>query len=60
MTKVICCTGHAHFFNQLSTGIDVVGVAGEWLTAMANTNMSVKHGVKLNFWHYIYAIVIFS
>nr|KAG5696067.1 hypothetical protein BaRGS_017179 [Batillaria attramentaria] len=32
-------TGHPHFFNQLSTGIDVVGLAGEWLTALSNTNM---------------------
>jgi glutamate decarboxylase len=31
--------GHAHFFNQLSTGLDVVGIAGEWLTAISNTNM---------------------
>ncbi|GFT07863.1 glutamate decarboxylase [Nephila pilipes] len=32
-------TGHPHFFNQLSSGLDVVGMAGEWLTATANTNM---------------------
>lgn len=32
-------TGHPHFFNQLSTGVDVVGVAGAWLSATANTNM---------------------
>nr|XP_022320598.1 glutamate decarboxylase 1-like isoform X2 [Crassostrea virginica] len=32
-------TGHPHFLNQLSTGLDVVGVAGEWLTAAVNTNM---------------------
>uniref|UniRef100_A0A8C4X5U1 Glutamate decarboxylase 1-like n=1 Tax=Erpetoichthys calabaricus TaxID=27687 RepID=A0A8C4X5U1_ERPCA len=32
-------TGHPRFFNQLSTGLDVVGLAGEWLTATANTNM---------------------
>ncbi|GFW27367.1 glutamate decarboxylase [Trichonephila clavipes] len=30
---------HPHFFNQLSSGLDVVGMAGEWLTATANTNM---------------------
>lgn len=31
--------GHPYFFNQLSTGLDVVSMAGEWLTATANTNM---------------------
>ncbi|XP_031628558.1 glutamate decarboxylase isoform X1 [Contarinia nasturtii] len=32
-------TGHPHFFNQLSCGLDVISMAGEWLTATANTNM---------------------
>ncbi|EMP38679.1 Glutamate decarboxylase 1 [Chelonia mydas] len=32
-------TGHPRFFNQLSTGLDVIGLAGEWLTSTANTNM---------------------
>jgi len=32
-------TGHPRFFNQLSTGMDVISMAGEWLTATANTNM---------------------
>ena len=32
-------TGHPRFLNQLSTGLDVVGIAGEMLTAVANTNM---------------------
>ncbi|XP_046398410.1 glutamate decarboxylase [Ischnura elegans] len=32
-------TGHPWFFNQLSCGLDVVSMAGEWLTATANTNM---------------------
>ncbi|XP_042202548.1 glutamate decarboxylase 1-like [Callorhinchus milii] len=32
-------TGHPRFFNQLSTGLDIIGLAGEWLTAAANTNM---------------------
>jgi glutamate decarboxylase len=32
-------TGHPRFFNQLSTGLDVICLAGEWLTATANTNM---------------------
>ncbi|XP_078085439.1 glutamate decarboxylase 1 [Mustelus asterias] len=32
-------TGHPHFFNQLSSGLDIIGLAGEWLTAAANTNM---------------------
>ncbi|XP_058547588.1 LOW QUALITY PROTEIN: glutamate decarboxylase 1-like [Neofelis nebulosa] len=31
-------TGHPRFFNQLSSGLDVVGLAGAWLTATANTN----------------------
>jgi glutamate decarboxylase len=31
--------GHPHFFNQLSTGLDVVSLAGEYLTATCNTNM---------------------
>lgn len=31
--------GHPHFFNQLSSGLDLVSMAGEWLTATANTNM---------------------
>ncbi|KAF5919054.1 glutamate decarboxylase 1-like [Diceros bicornis minor] len=32
-------TGHPRFLNQLSSGLDVIGLAGEWLTATANTNM---------------------
>ncbi|KAH9496065.1 glutamate decarboxylase gad1 [Bulinus truncatus] len=32
-------TGHPHFLNQLSTGIDVVGVAGAWTASTANTNL---------------------
>nr|XP_020642344.1 glutamate decarboxylase 1-like [Pogona vitticeps] len=32
-------TGHPRYFNQLSSGLDIVGLAGEWLTAAANTNM---------------------
>lgn len=31
--------GHPRFFNQLSCGLDVISMAGEWLTATANTNM---------------------
>uniref|UniRef100_A0A674AEJ1 Glutamate decarboxylase 1b n=1 Tax=Salmo trutta TaxID=8032 RepID=A0A674AEJ1_SALTR len=34
-------TGHPRFFNQLSTGLDIIGLAGEWLTSTANTNMIV-------------------
>ncbi|RWS23639.1 glutamate decarboxylase-like protein [Leptotrombidium deliense] len=30
---------HPHYFNQLSCGLDIVSLAGEWLTATANTNM---------------------
>ncbi|KAK3568531.1 hypothetical protein QTP86_008613 [Hemibagrus guttatus] len=32
-------TGHPRFFNQLSTGLDIIGLAGEWLTSTANTNI---------------------
>ncbi|KAI1289556.1 Glutamate decarboxylase [Halotydeus destructor] len=32
-------TGHPHYFNQISCGLDIVSMAGEWLTATANTNM---------------------
>ncbi|KAJ8306840.1 hypothetical protein KUTeg_014924 [Tegillarca granosa] len=32
-------TGHPRFLNQFSTGIDMIGVAGELLTAITNTNM---------------------
>jgi len=32
-------TGHPRFFNQLSSGLDTIALAGEWLTATANTNM---------------------
>merc|ERR1711970_716313 len=32
-------TGHPRFFNQLSCGLDITSLAGEWLTATANTNM---------------------
>ncbi|VDK49805.1 unnamed protein product [Gongylonema pulchrum] len=34
-------TGHPRFFNQISCGLDLVSMAGEWLTATANTNMYV-------------------
>ncbi|KAL5010423.1 hypothetical protein ScPMuIL_012728 [Solemya velum] len=32
-------TAHPRFLNQFSTGLDIIGLAGEWLTATANTNM---------------------
>ncbi|XP_029930608.1 glutamate decarboxylase 1 [Myripristis murdjan] len=32
-------TAHPRFFNQLSSGLDLIGLAGEWLTSTANTNM---------------------
>lgn len=32
-------TGHPHFMNQLSCGLDIISMAGEWLTATANCNM---------------------
>ncbi len=31
--------GHPRFFNQLSQGLDLVSLAGEWVTATTNTNM---------------------
>lgn len=38
-----CCfcfqIAHPHYFNQISCGLDIVSLAGEWLTAAANTNM---------------------
>lgn len=39
MTESILSPGHPRFFNQLSNGVDVISMAGEWLTATANTNM---------------------
>lgn len=32
-------TAHPRFFNQLSQGLDLVSLAGEWITAVTNTNM---------------------
>lgn len=32
-------TGHPHFMNQLSCGLDIIAMAGDWLTATANCNM---------------------
>lgn len=32
-------TGHPRFFNQISCGLDLISMAGEWLTATCNTNM---------------------
>lgn len=32
-------TGHPHYVSRLSTGLDIVGLAGEWITAAANSNM---------------------
>ncbi|XP_037089875.1 glutamate decarboxylase-like [Pollicipes pollicipes] len=32
-------TGHPRYMNQLSTGLETISLAGEWLTAAANTNM---------------------
>ena len=31
--------GHPYFFNQLSQGLDILSMAGEWLAATANANM---------------------
>lgn len=32
-------TGNPRFMNQLSCGLDIISMAGEWLTATANCNM---------------------
>uniref|UniRef100_A0A914DCG0 Glutamate decarboxylase n=1 Tax=Acrobeloides nanus TaxID=290746 RepID=A0A914DCG0_9BILA len=32
-------TGHPRFFNQIPCGLDLISMAGEWLTATVNTNM---------------------
>ncbi|OXA56331.1 Glutamate decarboxylase [Folsomia candida] len=37
--KHVVRTGHPHFFNQLSNGLDTMSLAGEFITATANTNM---------------------
>ncbi|MGH0164037.1 UNVERIFIED_CONTAM: hypothetical protein FKN15_046202 [Acipenser sinensis] len=37
--SVLYSTGHPRYFNQLSTGLDMVGLAADWLTSTANTNM---------------------
>ncbi|XP_061110351.1 glutamate decarboxylase 1 isoform X2 [Conger conger] len=40
-------TGHPRFLNQLSTGLDIIGLAGEWLTSTANTNIGKMIPVEL-------------
>ncbi|EPY82719.1 glutamate decarboxylase 1-like protein [Camelus ferus] len=42
-------TGHPRYFNQLSSGLDVIGLAGEWLTATANTNIKTFGYTKIRF-----------
>lgn len=37
--KFLFPPGHPRFMNQLSCGLDVISMAGEWLIATANTNM---------------------
>jgi len=37
--RFLLLLGHPRFFNQLSCGLDLMSMAGEWLTATANTNM---------------------
>ena len=39
LTLLPLSAGHPRFFNQLSCGLDITSLAGEWLTATANTNM---------------------
>lgn len=41
MNSIFVSIGHPRFFNQLSSGLDIIGLAGEWLTSTANTNMWV-------------------
>lgn len=36
---IIILAGHPRFFNQLFQGLDIVSMAGEWVTAATNTNM---------------------
>ena len=38
-TQIILIIGHPHFLNQLSQGLDIISMAGEWLAATTNTNM---------------------
>lgn len=33
-------TGHPRFFNQLSNGLDLISLMGEWLTTVCNTNVA--------------------
>ena len=35
-------SGHPRFFNQISSGLDIVGLSAAWLTAAVNTNMYVN------------------
>ena len=39
MKQIQLLLGHPHFLNQLSNGLDIISMAGEWLTAAVNTNM---------------------
>lgn len=37
--------GHPRHFNTLSSGLDIVSLAGEWLTSTVNANMWEKFSV---------------
>uniref|UniRef100_A0A8C8H7T3 Glutamate decarboxylase 2 n=1 Tax=Oncorhynchus tshawytscha TaxID=74940 RepID=A0A8C8H7T3_ONCTS len=39
LTQFPLLLAHPRYFNQLSTGLDMVGLAADWLTSTANTNM---------------------
>jgi len=39
--RAVCLAGHPRFFNQISSGLDMVGLAAAWVTAVANTDMYV-------------------
>ena len=51
MFYFLLITGHPRFFNQLSTGLDMIALSGEWLTATANTNMYVRPGACVRSYH---------
>ncbi|XP_019345864.2 glutamate decarboxylase 1 isoform X1 [Alligator mississippiensis] len=49
-------TGHPRYFNQLSSGLDIIGLAGEWLTATANTNIAALNNRKSEHPRFTYEI----
>ncbi|ESO10112.1 hypothetical protein HELRODRAFT_73271, partial [Helobdella robusta] len=49
-------TGHPKFFNQISQGLDVVGLAGEWITAV--TNVSIACQIEAPVYVYMEEVVL--